>query len=110
MSTMNVNQQTDPRHQARVRLPAAGIAQGSLPTPPDASKHSRAIRISKVKEKVDRFRYHITAKHLWVNGSSITITEQRLSDAWIEADIEAWKRIGAALEAGEPLASFLAGI
>jgi hypothetical protein len=98
---------TDRTHAARVKLLRAGLAQRILEIPADCSKRSRAVRIGKAKEKVSAFYAWICKRHTFGAGATVTVTDDRLISAWIQAYVEAVNAVTDALAAGEPLEQFL---
>ncbi len=105
--TWTIDKPTDPTHAARVRLLAAGIAQQIMAIPADVSKHSRAIRISKIRDRVMRFQWRMSETSMRMADVTVIKEDRRLRNAWIEADIAAWRAVRAAMAAGEPLTGFL---
>lgn len=98
---------TDQTHEARIRFLCAVIAQRILMIPDDASRRSRAIRIGKVRQTVDRFVDHMAETTVWTSTVSVTINVRAVSQAWWQAKWQAWERVSAALKASNDLAAFL---
>ena len=97
----------DPTHTARVRLLSAAIAQRILAIPPDVSEQSRAVRIGKVRQKVDDWADWMAEHRIYRRGVTAIVTYKHETEQWWQAKWAAWDAVKAALDAGDDLTAFL---
>jgi len=107
-TTMSVSGESrSPVVDARVRYLCHAIARRILAIPPDVSRHGRAVRIGKIRERLWRFRRHMTRSVHSPAPAPVVVTVQRDRTCWLDAECRAWQVIEAAIGAGEPLERFL---
>jgi hypothetical protein len=75
--------------------------------PPGVSKHSRAMRLYSIRNQVGRLCGRLAQTQRSVEGLLIVVHDTRELFRWVDAEVEAWEKIEAALDAGEPLTGFL---
>jgi hypothetical protein len=97
----------NPTHVARVRFLRAAITQRILDIPPDVSRHSRAVRIGKIREKVRAWADWMGETRIYSAGCTAVISHDAEEMRWNKAQWAAWDSIEKALKAGDDLAAFL---
>jgi hypothetical protein len=92
---------------ARVKLLRHAIAQQILEIPADCSKHSRATRIGKVRQRVSGWWSRMSKTCRRTGGLTLCIDDEREWMTWCHTAAEAWNVVKAALDAGEPMTAFM---